>query len=344
MVPVAIHLLGVLVMTAAYGLGSDAGGAAKPAKSEEAQKPAPPNAIRQIVAVRCAKNPLITGASSRSLGGNINGPSVIRVPSWIKQPLGKYYMYFANHGGKFIRLAYADGLEGPWKIHEPGTLTLAQATAFKGHIASPDVHVDDERREIRMYFHGPAKAGGGQRTGVAASKDGLAFQPSDKILGKFYFRVFQRGGFYYAIAKDGNAGWGELSRSKDPLSPFQARGKFVRMMRHAAVMIEGDRLIVFYSRKGDAPERIVALTVHLSDDWTQWVESEPIEVIQPEKDYEGIGYPNKPSNYGSAVKVRQLRDPGIFQEDGRTYLFYSIAGEMGIAMAELKITMRPAGG
>jgi hypothetical protein len=35
-----------------------------------------------------------------------------------------------------------------------------------------------------------------------------------------------------------------------------------------------------------------------------------------------------------------LRDPCIFQEEGKTYLFYSIAGEMGIAMAELEITMR----
>ena len=33
--------------------------------------------------------------------------------------------------------------------------------------------------------------------------------------------------------------------------------------------------------------------------------------------------------------VRQLRDPGLFEEDGRTYLFYSFCGEQGIAAAEL---------
>jgi hypothetical protein len=32
----------------------------------------------------------------------------------------------------------------------------------------------------------------------------------------------------------------------------------------------------------------------------------------------------------------QLRDPAIFEDDdGRTYLLYSVAGESGIAIAEL---------
>ena len=38
--------------------------------------------------------------------------------------------------------------------------------------------------------------------------------------------------------------------------------------------------------------------------------------------------------------MQQLRDPCIFEEEGRTYLFYAIAGEMGIAMAELEIEMK----
>ena len=31
------------------------------------------------------------------LPGNINGPSVIKVPEWVKNPLGKYYMYFGQY-------------------------------------------------------------------------------------------------------------------------------------------------------------------------------------------------------------------------------------------------------
>lgn len=297
----------------------------------------PRNAVATVTALRSPANPLITATSSPSVGDNINGPSVIRVPSWVEQPLGKYYLYFAHHGGKHIRLAYADRLDGPWIVHDPGTLTLGQARAFQGHIASPDVHVDDQRHEIRMYFHG--QTGQGQKSGVAVSKDGVRFVASDSILGDFYFRVFQRNGAFYAIAKDGNTGWGSLSRSEDGLTPFEHRGSLVERIRHAAVAFRGDHLLVFHSRKGDAPERIVETTVHLTGDETQWMESEPIDVLQPEFEYEGIAYPNEPSSYGAALRVRQLRDPCIFEESGRTYLFYTISGEMGIAMAELAITM-----
>ena len=298
------------------------------------------NAIESISAIRCSKNPLIDFSTSHTLGENINGPSVIRVPSWIKKSLGRYYMYFAHHQGKYIRLAYADSLEGPWSIYEPGVLRLEQAKVFKGHIASPDVHIDEDKREIRMYFHGPAKSRSNQWTGVAISKDGLNFKPSDEILGRFYFRVFRWKDYYYAVAKHWNTGWGELLRSKDGLSPFESRGDFLRGMRHAAVMLRGNYLLIFFSRVGDAPERILVSTVRLSDDWADWTESQPLEVIRPEYSYEGANYPIEPSNYGSAVRVCQLHDPCIFQENGKIYLFYSIAGEMGISMAELKITMR----
>jgi hypothetical protein len=33
--------------------------------------------------------------------------------------------------------------------------------------------------------------------------------------------------------------------------------------------------------------------------------------------------------------VRQIRDPAIFEENGRTFLFYSTCGEQGIAAAEI---------
>jgi hypothetical protein len=44
---------------------------------------------------------------------NLNFPSLIRVPDWIDQPLGRYYLYFSSHHGLYIRLAYADQVEGP---------------------------------------------------------------------------------------------------------------------------------------------------------------------------------------------------------------------------------------
>ena len=48
-------------------------------------------------------------------GGNVNGPTVIRVPSWVDRPLGRYFMYFANHMGDSIRLAY-----GHWRCTGAG--------------------------------------------------------------------------------------------------------------------------------------------------------------------------------------------------------------------------------
>ena len=103
---------------------------------------------------RFDSNPIIHLSMSPSLGGNVNGPSLIPAPSWLSDQLGKYYLYFAHHAGSFIRLAYADHLEGPWNIYEPGTLHLEHSHCHN-HIASPDVpRGRREKREIRMYYHG----------------------------------------------------------------------------------------------------------------------------------------------------------------------------------------------
>ena len=80
------------------------------------------------------------------------------------------------------------GLEGPWSIYEPGTLQIEQSHCYN-HIASPDVHVDNERREIRMYYHGWV-ADRVQKTKVAVSRDGLNFEASPEDMGQPYFRVF----------------------------------------------------------------------------------------------------------------------------------------------------------
>ena len=86
---------------------------------------------------------------------NINGPSLVRVPEWVENPLGKYYLYFAHHRGAYIRLAYADAIEGPYTIHRPGVLHRDNTVFREGdHIASPDVHIDAENRRFFMYFHG----------------------------------------------------------------------------------------------------------------------------------------------------------------------------------------------
>src|SRR5450755_4809154 len=118
-------------------------------------------------AVRFPENPLITQEMSPTLGDDINGPSIIRVPTWIEHPLGRYYLYFAHHKGKFIRMAYTDKPAGPWKIYEPGVLDV-KATLFSRpqpdppgagatlytHVASPEVVLDEANKRLVMLAHG----------------------------------------------------------------------------------------------------------------------------------------------------------------------------------------------
>ena len=78
-------------------------------------------------AQRLLDGPIISTDLHPSIGLNIQGPSVIRAPNWIEGRLGDYYLYFADHKGRYIRLAYADNLLGPWKIHPPGSLQLEES-------------------------------------------------------------------------------------------------------------------------------------------------------------------------------------------------------------------------
>lgn len=289
----------------------------------------------ELRAIRFDTNPIIRPGMPGLVGDNINGPSLIRAPSWVAQPLGRFYLYFADHKGDHIRMAYADDLRGPWTVLPGGVLRLDQTSA-RDHIASPDVHVDTEKREIRMYFHGVASEGEKQLTWLATSDDGLNFNAGTEPLGPFYFRVFRYDDWYYAIAKDGDWG-GVLLRSRDGLTDFERGPRFVRGMRHSAVRVEGDDLLLFFSRAGDRPERILWSRIDLRDDWLRWEAnmSTPRTLLAPEMDYEGIAYPLEASRSGKAVNVRQLRDPAIFVDEAAAWLLYSVAGETGIGGARL---------
>jgi hypothetical protein len=72
-------------------------------------------------------NPVIDRVAGELGYININGPSVIRVPDWIENPLGRYYMYFAHHKGSYIRLAYSQNPAGPWRLHPGGALGIAES-------------------------------------------------------------------------------------------------------------------------------------------------------------------------------------------------------------------------
>ena len=42
---------------------------------------------------RFSANPIVYPGLDGSLGSNINGPSLIKVPNWLPDPLGRYYLY-----------------------------------------------------------------------------------------------------------------------------------------------------------------------------------------------------------------------------------------------------------
>ncbi len=108
-------------------------------------------------------------------------------------------------------------------------------------------------------------------------------------------------------------------------------------MRHSALLVRHETLYVFWTQVGHAPERILLSTIDLAGDWRAWRESAPVEVLRPERVWEGAAAPVRSSVRSTAYGiVNQLRDPAILEDEGRTYLLYAVAGESGIALAELR--------
>jgi hypothetical protein len=176
---------------------------------------------------------------------------------------------------------------------------------------------------------------GGQASRVALSSDGLSFTARPEIFGYPYFRVLRWQGWYYAMAMPGI-----FYRSRDGLHDFEpGRDLFkdvVEDIRHCAFKLDGDVLSVFYTNRGDCPERILRSTIHLTPDWREWRASQPEVILEPELEYEGVNCPRIPSKGGPILEpAYQLRDPYIFREAGRDYLVYAVAGEQGLAIAEL---------
>lgn len=303
----------------------------------------------EIKIKRFKNNPIIHPELDSSIGYNIAGPSLICVPTWIDNPLGKYYLYFAGHKGAFIRLAYANNLEGPWEIYKKGSLHIEESyfptetpdhkirnnipDENVPHIASPDVHVIEDKKEIRMYFHG-LESKGRQLTRIAVSRDGINFKANPEILTPPYLRVFYYNGYYYGMSMPGI-----FYRSLNGLNQFEGGSRlFPVSMRHSALRVVDNQLQVFWSQVGDSPEKILLSRIELTEDWSNWKSSVPIEVMRPVTEWEGGKLEATPSVRGPAYeKVCQLRDPAIFEESDKVYLLYAIAGESGIAIAELKM-------
>jgi hypothetical protein len=229
---------------------------------------------------------------------------------------------------------------------------------FYTHVASPEIFIDEKRKKILMWFHGwwtdrkqwpptsiEARAwarqnGFGQYTQSAVSDDGVRFDVQPAITKTSYLRTFQLDGYFYAMAR-----LGQLLRSKDPLGGFEIGPNpfkdtpYSGRVRHVATLLRGRKLLVFFSGIGDAPERILLSTIDLTLDWQTWKASVPVEVLRPRAPYECPNLPLAPSAVGEIEgPAQQLRDPAVFEENGRVFLFYTICGEQGIAAAEITLS------
>lgn len=319
-----------------------------PAANAAAETQAAPQS-QCVTATRLLDQPVIHPALDASITDNIQGPSLIKVPDWVEGRLGQYYLYFASHQGNTIRMAYAGDLRGPWTVYQGGVLPLEQSyfptsfsnvpdefkgrDGFEAHIASPDVHIDEENRRFVLYYHGQT-ALREQSTRVALSSDGLSFEARPEEITPAYLRAFTHDGQTYGMAMPGI-----FYRSKDGLSNFE-RGPtlFENDQRHSAMLKQGNQLFVFWTRAGDAPERIYVSRIGIDKPWAEWQASTAEEVLRPQLEWEGLNAPVSASKRGTAYGYQhQLRDPAIYEEDGKIYLLYAGAGESGIGLASLHI-------
>ena len=192
-------------------------------------------------------NPIITPSmfNNPDDGENINGPSLIRVPDWIPSnrranPSAEYYLYFAHHGGDYIRMAWAQDIEGPYTLYDDftnrgdrGVLDNNREDIFLGnnirieenHLASPDVIVDNENQRIIMYFHSGSSffVNGDEQnrqvSWVSTSPYGLEFYDGIESVqfGTSYFRLFNYDDELYAL--DNGA---RVNRALDADNPWEA--------------------------------------------------------------------------------------------------------------------------
>nr|WBF71106.1 hypothetical protein [Megavirus caiporensis] len=342
--------------------------------------------LADLIVNRFNTNPLMDNdrlSPSCDDDNDINFPTIVRAPIWLQNRLYEiigskptYLMYFSDHHGKQIFMAYSNNIKGPWNVYAPGTLKLSQVleafntttNSTKAEIASADIYIDDNAKLVRMYFHRRVPNDNfAILTSVAYSKDGIHFDDLDtrsfgmqydhnnigvreidtRSIGTAYMRHFVHEDYIYLTDRQG-----KLWRSRDGVNDLEEGSLIIGnafinqsavngdgytgYVRHIGLIKRHNMLYIYGTRIGDAPERILWTKMCLSGNWTQWTAPPVQEGFRPVTDYEGANLPIIPSKKGNAPGlVNQLRDPFPFSDLGRCYIFYTIAGENGIAAVQL---------
>lgn len=290
--------------------------------------------------------------------------------AWAEDPLGPWHLF---RTGQDVPI----GARGVLDLGEDGKVPLDGDLSLELELGAPDVKIDHDNRRFVMYFHSlhvDAGGTGGSSAFVATSGDGLDFNGSQSDrgdrhgiratrLGRPYFRTFETGGRSYAFSN-----FGFLYRAPDTGTPGFSEELWrapwdvidgpirkihdgtrdgdgdppetIRNPRHFAIGQLGDRVVVLFTRRDDAPERVVASVLsRTEEDWNAWQASfPPLTLLEPELPWEGARRPIKPSVHGTATEERSLRDPCVFVDaDGHWYLYYTGGGEQAIGVVRLKI-------
>ncbi len=273
---------------------------------------------------------------------------LIKVPSWVENPLGKYYLYSAQHHGRdHLDLSYSDNINGPWTVYEPGVLPIEETCDGEvDHISAPDVHVVDDQQRFVMFFHGMSSCYG-HHGSIALSDDGVTWHGTDYWIPAYFVVKQAIDGKYYGVGKKG-----ELFRSdslitdrgtekhsdryamiyKLPEDPIET----IKFARHSSLRLVQDTMYVLYSNRGDTLEHLkVIKVVNFTDpDTSNWIVSEGQSLLRPEYDWEGVNFPIKVSAGGHTGK-HELRDPKVYTVENQDYLCYSVAAESGVAIARI---------
>lgn len=275
----------------------------------------------------------------RKIDRNVTGATLVRLDnkSYTKY---KYLLYFSSHNGTYIRLAMSDSVTGPYRVtrHKIARMYFRRSIFRKNHVASPEIY----RIANKSYLitHSPIRGSVAQYSFVGRLFFGRFVLRSRKTSLPSYLRLFEYCGDLYAIARKG-----EFFRLRPDLgiegkidvdlsmAVLPSRDDQTTVIRHPFVTTINNELICFYTRIGDAPERVLAAKITgLTDGMPRF--GPALEILKPEETYEGADLTVTPSSKGrSRQPVNELRDPYIFQEGNKIYLFYSVRGEQGIALA-----------